>query len=142
MNDLENIRKRYDAGDLDPIKQQLIHFICLHRGEFFDFLEKEERTWRKKIDLFVALRIFILDKRTLDFRADLASQSEDMRRDLDVRACGCDAETLQRMKTEWVRTHAGHWRANRVLEIIFVLNRNRDFFLKFLEDPSLTDYAI
>ncbi len=147
MQDLELIRKRHASGELDNIKEQLINFLSINRDEFWKFRENEIRVWKKDINPFVCLKLFILEKKTIDFKSEMISQVNEIRRDIESRGQGLSAAEVAKIKEEWTLKNAASWRAHRILEIIYILNSNRETFLRILcegkdqsahpESPSL-----
>ncbi len=136
MTDLALIKERYDKGELEPIKLQLKHFICMNFNDFQFFLKKEQSIWGKPVELFTALRLYILDKKTIDFRSEMISQVNEINKELEVKGCSCNPEEAKKVKDEWLKVHAPAWRANRILEIIYVLNRNKNFFSELLKSGA------
>jgi hypothetical protein len=137
MTDIIDIQQKYDRGELSSIKEQLVHFICINYSDFFSFVEKEKRVWGKPVEIFTALRLFILDRKTIDFKSEMLSQVSEINREIELKGCGCDPEQTKKVKEDWLKLHAASWRAHRILEIIYVLNRNRSFFLDLLNNPTL-----
>jgi hypothetical protein len=136
MTDIIDIKEKYNRGELDSIKEQLFHFICMNYNELFSFIEKEKKIWGKSIELFTSLRLFILDRRTIDFKSEMLSQVNEIHREIESKGCGCDPEGAKKAKSDWLAHHAASWRAHRILEIIYVLNKNRPYFLEVLNNPS------
>ncbi|MBL8026625.1 MAG: hypothetical protein JNL74_09450 [Fibrobacteres bacterium] len=136
MTDIDSIKEKYERGELDSIKNQLLHFICLHYNDFTSFIEKEKSIWGKPVELFTSLRLFILDRKTIDFKSEMLSQVDEINREIEAKGCGCDPAMAKTIKADWLRLHAASWRAHRILEIIYVLNRNRAYFLEVLDNPS------
>ena len=42
MSEIDDIRKQYEAGQLDSIKADLGHFICLHRSKILSYRADQE----------------------------------------------------------------------------------------------------
>ncbi|MFH0919303.1 MAG: hypothetical protein V1913_02990 [Fibrobacterota bacterium] len=132
MHDLNALKAKHDAGELEEIKQQLKQFICANRADFFRFREREIRSWRKEIDLFICLKLFILEKKTIDFRSEMQSQIAEIEREVQRRLQTDACANPQAIKQEWTKRNAASWRAHRIMELIFVLNADRELFLNLV----------
>ena len=134
MQDLKAIREKHDSGELDEIKRQLVQFMCANREDFFRFREREIRAWQKDIDPFICLKLFILEKKTIDFRSEMKSQVEEIQKEVQRQLETDATANPQTIKQEWTKQHAASWRAHRIMEVIYVLNENKDFFLSTISD--------
>ena len=129
--ELESIREKHSNGSsfTEEIKNQLVSCLQRNKKEFFEFWDKEKKAWQKDIDAFTALKLFFLEKKTIDVRAEMFSQIEEMSKELDRRLKADPNADPNQIKLEWTRKNAASWRAHRILEIIYVLNDNREMFL-------------
>jgi hypothetical protein len=132
MREIDKIKEKHSAGELEDIRLQLENFLSQNRDAFWQFREREMKLWQKDINPFVCLKLFILEKKTINFRSEMLSQIEEMRHEVASRGHGLSPEQVNGIKEEWARKHAASWRAHRILEIIYVLNENRELFLRVL----------
>ena len=131
MTELVKIRRSYESGELDSLKHQLISFVRTQREEIWKFREREERLWRKPVDLCTAAKLLLLQVRSIDFKAEMHDQIRAMRE-----ACGTDRQPgSDSALLAWIQKHSPAWRGFRVLAIIYVFEQNRDMFLDLLQ-PS------
>jgi hypothetical protein len=134
MQDLKLIKDKYNSGELEEIKGQLVHFLRQNRDAFWKFREREMKIWQKDINPFICLKLFILEKKTIDFKSEMLSQIDAIRREVESRGQGLSPTEVNRIKEEWTRNNAASWRAHRILEIIYILNQNREMFLQVLSE--------
>lgn len=132
MHDIDRIKDKHEAGELEEIKGQLVHFLEQNRDSFWKFREREMKVWQKEINPFVCLKLFILEKKTIDFKSEMLSQVNEIRREVESRGQGLSPDEVNRIKEEWTRKNAASWRAHRILEVIYVINENRELFLRVL----------
>jgi len=132
MRDIDKVKEKHLAGDLDEIKSQLEVFLSQNRDEFWRFREREMKLWQKDINPFVCLKLFILEKKTINFKSEMLSQIDEIRHEVESRGQGLSPEEVNRIKEDWAKKNAASWRAHRILEIIYVLNENRELYLRVL----------
>jgi len=138
MREIDLIKEKHERGELDNIKFQLAAFVQKSRDNFFRFQERENKAWQKEIDLFTCLKLFILEKKTIDFQSEMQSQILEINsyvRQERQKDTQCDEGELKR---SWTASRAASWRGHRILEIIFVLNQNRKQFLELIEPVDVT----
>jgi hypothetical protein len=132
MRDIDKIKEKMKAGELEDVKIQLANFLSQQRDIFWKFREREMKLWQKDINPFVCLKLFILEKKTIDFKSEMMSQIEEIRREVESRGQGLGPDQVAKIKEDWAKKNAASWRAHRILEVIYVLNENREFFLRIL----------
>jgi hypothetical protein len=132
QNDIERIRRKHQNGVPEGLRTQLLNFLKENRGDFEAFRRAEQKAWGKPVEPFTCLKLYILHKKTICFREDLQSQIAEMNRAVETaRRADRDINPAS-VKAEWTRTQAGSWRDRRILEIIYILDREKEMFLKLI----------
>jgi hypothetical protein len=131
MTELDEIKKGYESGYLDPIKSQLEKFIRKHKDDIIKFKQQEENLWKHSMDLAAAVKLFILKIRTIDMHAEMADQVKALETVASNKPAHIDTNSAH---MDWVHSHAKGWRGYRVLAIIYVFDKNRDRLLKVFSE--------
>lgn len=134
MEEIRLIQEQHKNGGLDKLRPQLCDFLISHREDFRSFRDRETLAWGKTIEPFTCLKLYILEKKTINFQSDMQSQIAALRRALSDEARRNQALDIAQFKQEWTQANAASWRARRILEIIFVLNQDRNYFLSLLSE--------
>ncbi|OGJ86496.1 MAG: hypothetical protein A2487_18705 [Candidatus Raymondbacteria bacterium RifOxyC12_full_50_8] len=130
--ELESIRQRHQEGLSGEIKNQLVACLQKNIDEFAAFFKDEKKAWQKEIDVFTALKLYFLQKKTINVREEMNSQIEEMSKEIERRTKADPRADSNQIKLEWTKQNAAHWRAHRILEIIYVLNENRNLFMNMV----------
>ncbi len=137
MDELEKIKSSYAKGELAPILKQLEVFISCHKEQILSFKIQEESKWKRSLDLATTVKLFILHVRSIDSRAEMLDQIEEINKTIGNKY----EEDIQKQNSccfEWVQKYAPIWRAFRVLAIIYVFDQNREKLISILNsDHSL-----
>ncbi|MBI5367765.1 MAG: hypothetical protein HZA54_12065 [Planctomycetes bacterium] len=132
MQQLANIEEDYRLGKLRTIENDLENFIRLNREKIRRFQEEHLRklkTARPSDEL--AIKWYIMQIRTINPVDEIKTQLDEIEREIFYQAekqgPGLDRGGIAK---EWCRRHAPGWRDHRVLAIIFVLDRNKDHYIR------------
>lgn len=127
MDELNKIKSSYANGELEPILKQLEAFINCNKEQILRFKIQEEKNWNRPIDLATATKLFILHVRSIDSRAEMLDQINQINKELGGSFQDPQAHNL--LCINWVQKYAPIWRAFRVLAIIYVFDQNREMLL-------------
>jgi len=132
MSEIEAIRRDYESGRLDLLKEDLARFLCAHRADILRF--REEQAGRGlALDGESAVKFFILRHRTVNPQRDIRDQLEEIRKETWCR--GVDTgrpPDPQQVALDWARRYSAEWREHRVTAIVYVFERDKEKFLKLL----------
>jgi len=122
MTELDKIKESYETGRLEPIKVQLDKFVRKHKDDILRFKRKEEDHWKRPMDLAAAVKLFILNVRTIDMHAEMIDQIKALEEEIRNNTSVCNPD---KAGVDWIQSHAPGWRSYRVLSIIYVFERNK-----------------
>ena len=131
-SEIEEIRRGYDAGELDTIKLDLGRFISVHKADIAKYREEQERKGLKLTDE-ATVKFFIMQHRSINPRREIQEQLEEIRRETWIRGInsGCQPDE-QEVAKDWACQHSAKWRAHRVTAIVYVFDREKERFCKLL----------
>ena len=136
MSELDEIRMQYEAGRLEPIRQDLERFIFAHRKAIETYRSEQEAKGIPLTDE-AAVKFYILRHRSINPRREIQDQIEEIMREKWIRGVRTGREpNEQEVATEWSREHSASWRAHRVTVIIYVFEREKDRFIKMLSSQE------
>ena len=84
MKETDTLRRRYDAGELDAIKEDLAQFIVVHREEIREFQKERERLGSQAVEDDVAVKLFILRQRTVNPKRDISDQLKEIEKEMGL----------------------------------------------------------
>lgn len=129
-SEIEHIRRRYEAGDLDGIKQDLERFIASHRDLIRRFQQERAQIGNTPVTDELAVKLFIIKHRSINPVAEIAEQLYEIEKEKWIQGVHLgrppDAEEVA---AEWSRLYSAAWRAHRVTTIIFVFEQDIDRYL-------------
>ena len=132
MSELDDIRRQYETGQLDSIKEDLGKFICAHRSRIQDYRVEQER---KGLTLTeeAAIKFYLLRYRSINPGREIREQLEEIQREKWIRGVrlGCPPDDEQ-VALEWARSHSAAWREHRVTTIIYVFEQDKDRYCAML----------
>ncbi len=133
MSELDEIRERYEAGQLEPIRRDIERFLVAHRTEIARYRKEQEEKGLVLTDE-AAVKFFLLRHRTINAQADIREQLEEIRKEKWIRGVqqGC-APDDQQVALEWARSYSAGWRAHRLTTIVYVFEREKERYLKLLK---------
>jgi hypothetical protein len=132
VSDLDEIRRQYESGQLDSIKEDLARFICAHRARIQEYRAEQERRGMALPD-DASIKFYLLRYRSINPQREIKEQLEEIQKEKWIRGvrqgCPPDAEEVA---IEWARTHSAAWREHRVTTIIYVFEQEKDRFCAML----------
>ncbi|HZE99903.1 MAG TPA: hypothetical protein VE981_23045 [Planctomycetota bacterium] len=125
MSELDEIRRQYDSGELNSIKEDLGHFICLHRSRILDYRAEQEGKGLSLPD-DAAIKFYLLRYRSINPAREIREQLEEIQKEKWIRGVlsGCPPDS-QEVALEWARTHSAAWRQHRVTTIVYVFEQEK-----------------
>ena len=133
MSELDDIRRLYESGKLDSIKEDLGKFICAHRTRICDYRAEQERKGLTLNDDATAIKFYLLRYRSINPGREIREQLEEIQKEKWIRGVrlGCPPDDEQ-VALEWARTHSASWRENRVTTIVYVFEQEKARFCAML----------
>jgi len=132
VSELDDIRRQYESGQLDSIKEDLKHFICLHRQKILAY-RAEQETKGLSLPDDAAIKFYLLRYRSINPQREIREQLEEIQREKWIRGVltGC-APDDQQVALEWARTHSAAWRQHRVTTIVYVFEQEKENYCSML----------
>lgn len=133
MSELDDIRRMYESGKLDSIKEDLGKFICAHRTRICDYRVEQERKGLALNDDATAIKFYLLRYRSINPGREIREQLEEIQKEKWIRGVrlGCPPDDEQ-VALEWARTHSAAWREHRVTTIVYVFEQEKDRYCAML----------
>ena len=132
MSELDDIRRQYESGHLDSIKEDLGRFIVAHRARICDYRAEQERKGLALNDE-ATIKFYLLRYRSINPGREIREQLEEIQKEKWIRGvrlgCPPDDEEVAR---EWARTHSAAWREHRVTTIVYVFEQEKARFCAML----------
>ena len=132
MSELDDIRRQYESGQLDSIKEDLARFICAHRSRIQEYRAEQERRGMTLPD-DAAIKFYLLRYRSINPQREIREQLEEIQKEKWIRGIrqGC-APDEQEVALEWARKHSAAWREHRVTTIVYVFEQEKDRYCSML----------
>ena len=132
MSELDDIRRQYESGQLDSIKEDLGRFICAHRSRILDY-RAEQQLKGLTLSEESTIKFYLLRYRSINPGREIREQLEEIQREKWIRGVmtGC-APDEQAVAQEWARTHSAAWREHRVTTIVYVFEQEKDRYCALL----------
>jgi hypothetical protein len=132
VSELDDIRQQYESGQLDSIKDDLGHFICLHRPRILKYRDEQEEKGLTLPD-DAAIKFYLLRYRSINPQREIREQLEEIQKEKWIRGVlsGC-APDAQEVALEWARTHSAAWRQHRVTTIVYVFEQEKERYCAML----------
>ena len=132
MTDIDEIRRQYETGRLDSIKEDLSRFICAHRSRILDYRAEQERKGLQLSDE-AAIKFYLLRYRSINPQREIREQLEEIQKEKWIRGVhqGCPPDEEQ-VAREWAYQHSAAWREHRVTVIVYVFEQEKDRFCSLL----------
>ncbi len=132
MSEIDDIRRKYEAGQLDPIKDDLERFILAHRPHIAAYRAEQEGKGLQLSDE-AAIKFYLLRRRSINPQRDIHEQLEEIQREKWIQGVqqGCPPDG-QRVAGEWARRYSAGWRAHRVTTIVYVFERDKDRYCRLI----------
>ena len=132
MSELEDIRRQYESGQLESIKEDLARFIVAHRPRIQEYRVELESKGLSLTDE-ATIKFYLLRYRSINPGREIREQLEEIQREKWIRGVrqGCPPDE-QEVALEWARTHSAAWREHRVTTIIYVFEQEKDRYCALL----------
>lgn len=132
MSEIDDIRRQYESGKLDSIKEDLSKFICAHRSRIEDYRRDQEARGLSLPDE-AAIKFYLLRYRSINPQSEIREQLEEIQKEKWIRGVlrGCPPDE-QEVALEWARTHSAAWREHRVTTIIYVFEQEKSRYCDML----------
>ena len=122
---LDQIRRRYEAGDLDYILEDIITFVIQHQQEIRLYRDIKSRLHGKPLGDWCAIARVILDRKSINPRRELGDEIEEVQRERWIRGERGEMLTENEAAELWARFHAAGWRDHRLLVYLYIVSENR-----------------
>ena len=132
MSELEDIRRQYESGQLESIKEDLARFIVAHRPRIQEYRVELESKGLSLTDE-ATVKFYLLRYRSINPGREIREQLEEIQKEKWIRGVrqGCPPDE-QEVALEWARTHSAAWREHRVTTIIYVFEQEKDRYCGLL----------
>lgn len=124
--ELDEVNQEYAQGKLEKIKEDLELFIKSHKEPI------KAVSARLKVNLDIALRFYILHKRTINTKKENLDQICEMKKEIWYRHEEDSSKPENEIIADWTRKHAAGWRDHRIIQILFVYLQDKDKYLALL----------
>lgn len=132
MSELDEIKRQYESGKLDSIKQDLERFIARHRAEMAAYRAEQERKGLALSDEAL-IRLYVLRHRSINPQREILDQLDEIQKEKWIRGVQTGkSPDAQEVALDWARSFSSHWRAHRVATILYLLEREPERYLPFL----------
>ena len=81
MDEIGHIREKYDKGELDQIRRELEQFLVAHREKIRALQEKRFAGKTKQINPEVAVKLYILQHRSINPAREIREQLHEINRE-------------------------------------------------------------
>ena len=132
MSELDDIRRQYESGQLDSIKEDLGRFIVAHRPRIQAYRVELESKGLSLTDE-ATIKFYLLRYRSINPGREIREQLEEIQKEKWIRGIltGC-APDGQAVAAEWARVHSAAWRQHRVTTIVYVFEQEKERFCAML----------
>lgn len=131
MGELEDIQARYDSGQCEPIKADLVRFLEAHRVEIRRYQESRQKLGLAPVTDELAVRLFVIKHRSINAAREIQDQIEEIQREKWIQGIKLGRPPdAQAVAEEWTHLHSEGWRQHRVATILFVFEREKERYLE------------
>jgi len=132
VSELEDIRRQYESGQLESIKEDLARFIVAHRPRIQEYRVELESKGLSLTDE-ATIKFYLLRYRSINPGREIREQLEEIQKEKWIRGVrqGCPPDE-QEVALEWARTHSAAWREHRVTTIIYVFEQEKERYCGLL----------
>ena len=137
MTEIDEIRSKYESGQLDHIKADLERFIIAHAEEIEQYKRDQIERGLDPIADDTAIKFFIIQNRSINPEREILEQVAEIEREKWIQGVktGC-APDAQAVCQEWANKHSAGWRQHRVTIIVYVFEREKERFLRVLHERA------
>ncbi|MAE13078.1 hypothetical protein CMO92_00795 [Candidatus Woesearchaeota archaeon] len=145
--DLDELKRLYDQGKLDFLKEELDTYFALHKEEITDYCSKTGALPRNRPQtrqentnensgngrrLDETVEEYIKRKGSIDFYEEIRAQIHEIEKEIWIVHERDPSVPDEQIREQWITKYAGRWRAWRVSEILYVFEQNRNHYLNML----------
>jgi hypothetical protein len=132
VSEIEEIRRQYESGQLDSIKEDLSRFICAHRPRILEYRAVQEQKGLSLPD-DALIKFYLLRYRSINPQREIREQLEEIQKEKWIRGIrqGCPPDE-EEVALEWARVHSAAWREHRVTTIVYVFEQEKDRYCAML----------
>ena len=135
MTEIDEIRAKYESGQLDSIKADLERFIAAHALEIERYKREQVERGLPPISDDTAIKFFIIQNRSINPEREILEQIAEIEREKWIQGVKTgQAPDAQAVCQEWAAKYSAGWRSHRVTSIVYVFEREKDRFLRILRD--------
>ncbi|MFN3484675.1 MAG: hypothetical protein ACK44W_04230 [Planctomycetota bacterium] len=132
VTELNELKRRYESGELDAIREDLERFLRQHRTAIAA-ARSQQLSGGVPVSEEEAVKLYILRHRSVNPERDLRDQLEEIRREAGRRSPGGESPAeLEEVTLEWARYRSAAWRSYRLSAILYVFDREKERYLKLL----------
>lgn len=134
VTELNELKRRYESGEFDAIREDLERFLRKHRAAIAAARCEQERRG-VPVSEEEAVKLYILRHRSINPERDMRDQLEEIRREAGRRAAapaGAPPADAEEVTLEWARYRSAAWRSYRLTAILYVFDREKDRYLRLL----------
>lgn len=133
MSEIDEIRSKYDSGQLEEIRKDLERFIRVHREQILRYRDTNRSPDVSPLPDEVAIKLYILRHRSINPKREIEEQLQEINREKWIRGVQSGlAPDPQQVASEWSRLYSAGWRSHRVLSIVYVFEREKERYLRLL----------
>ena len=137
MTEIDEIRAKYESGQLDYIKADLERFIIAHAPEIEQYKRDQIERGLAPIPDDTAIKFFIIQNRSINPEREILEQVAEIEREKWIQGVKTgSAPDPQAVCQEWASRHSAGWRQHRVTIIVYVFEREKDRFLQVLREST------
>ncbi len=132
MSELDEIREKYERGELGALKEDLERFITAHRAKIADCRAEQDRRGNP-LAPDALIKFYILRHRSINPRREITDQLDEIQREKWIRGVNTGySPDPQAVAEDWARQHSAAWRNHRLNEIIYVFEQEKERYVRLL----------
>lgn len=132
MSELDEIRRKYESGQLDEMREDLAKFLVAHRTRIAAFRADEEARG-VPLDDETAVKLYLVHLRSINPRREIQEQLEEIRKETWIRGINeGSAPDPEAVANDWARKYSAAWRSHRLTTIVYVFERDKERYLQLL----------
>jgi len=137
MTEIDEIRSKYESGQLDYIKTDLERFIIVHAAEIEQYKRDQIERGLPPITDDTAIKFFIIRNRSINPEREILEQVAEIEREKWIQGVKTgSAPDPHAVCAEWANKYSAGWRQHRVTLIVYVFERDKDRFLRVLHENA------
>lgn len=137
MTEIDEIRSKYESGQLDHIKADLERFIVAHAPDIERYKQEQAERGLAPIADDTAIKFFIIQNRSINPEREILEQVAEIEREKWIQGVKTgSAPDPQAVCAEWASKYSAGWRQHRVTIIVYVFEQEKERFLRVLHDST------